>query len=46
MKAKANMLLSKSLTDKIIKIQTIEKWNGVKSMVSGQNQLILDLSKK
>jgi regulator of protease activity HflC (stomatin/prohibitin superfamily) len=44
--AKANMLLSKSLTDKIIKIQTIEKWNGVKSMVSGQNQLILDLSKK
>ena len=44
--AQANTLLSKSLTDKIIKIQTIEKWNGVKSMVSGQNQLILDLSKK
>lgn len=42
--AQANNLLSKSLTEKIIRIQTIEKWNGVKSMVQGGTQgLILDL---
>jgi len=44
--AQANNLVSSSLTEKILRNNAIQKWNGVKSMVSGQNQLILDLSKK
>jgi len=43
--SKANKLLSASLTDKVIKIQTVEKWNGsVPTYVGGENsQFIMDM---
>jgi len=44
--AKANTLVTESLTPEILRNNAIQKWNGVKSMVSGQNQLILDLTDK
>jgi len=43
--SKANKLLSSSLTDKVIKIQTVEKWNGsVPTYVGGEkSQFIMDM---
>lgn len=41
--AKANELVSKSLTDKIIKQQYIEKWNGKLPKVSSGSDMIYDV---
>ena len=42
--AKANKLISESLTDKILKSNAIQKWNWVKSKVQAGNAgMIIDL---
>lgn len=42
--SKANKMIQKSLTDKIIKQQYIEKWNGkLPKVQSGEDQFIIDL---
>lgn len=41
----ANLLKEASLTDKIITSQLIQKWNGVLPMVTGNQDLMLDIGK-
>lgn len=43
--AKANRLLAQSITEKVIKVQTIEKWNGVLPTVDGGGKMNLLLQK-
>ena len=42
--AEANRLLEESLTAKILKEKTIEKWNGELPKVTGENDMMLDIS--
>ncbi len=42
--AEANKLLEESLTDNILKEKTIDKWNGELPKVTGENDMMLDVS--
>ena len=42
--AEANRLLEESLTDNILKEKTIDKWNGELPKVTGENDMMLDVS--